>query len=172
MTTPLAEVVRAAALPRAPLEDLIAARRADAYREPPQDEAALWTYLEATGGGLLRLAVQALGGAGEVLTAGHTAGSAFGAAGLLAAQAELDARGRPPLPSGADPAAVARQALARLADARATPVPPHLRAAFRSGWLARPILESVLRSPGTPPAQPAEITKRLRLMLLTGLNRW
>jgi hypothetical protein len=56
---PLHALIRDAGLPVAVLDRLVAARRWDCWREPFDDAAALETYLEDTGGGLMWLAARA-----------------------------------------------------------------------------------------------------------------
>jgi phytoene/squalene synthetase len=101
------------------LDGLVAARRADLERAPFADAAALWSYLDATAGTLHWAAARALGPAEEVVV--RAAGQAQGLAAWLLAVPELEARGRLPLPDGRPEAVarLAREGLARLAEARA-----------------------------------------------------
>jgi phytoene/squalene synthetase len=169
VVTPLAALIAETGLPRAPFEVLIEARRADAYPAPHADVRA---YLDATSGGLVVLAAQALGADGADCAAARQAGFAFGAAGLLAARADLEARGRPPFPPGTDRAALAAEAQAALRTARRTRIPPPARAALRAGWLAPGILAQVRAAPQTPPRPPSEFRRRLGLLALTLARRW
>lgn len=58
---PLAEAIRARALPRAPFEALLEAREFDLDPAPPETLAALRAYANGTSTGLLRLALDILG---------------------------------------------------------------------------------------------------------------
>ncbi len=64
----------------ADIEALIAARSFDSSAEQFADFAALETYLDATGGGLMRMAIQVLGGEPGIA---REAALAYGVAGLL-----------------------------------------------------------------------------------------
>ena len=169
VVTPLAELIAQTDLPRVPFDALIAARRSDAYPEPPADIAP---YLDATSGGLVELAARALGTDGDALNASRAAGRAFGLANLFAARVELEVRGRLPFPAGTDPAALAADAQRHLKTARRTPIPSQARAALRAGWLAPGILAQVRSTPDRPPRPASEFSRRLRLMALTLTNRW
>jgi len=99
VTTPLAEAIRAANLPRAPFEALIDQRANDLDPAFPQDDAALYRYIEATAGGLTVLAAQILTPLnGEAVQVAQAAGFAIGAARYLMALPDLVKAGRKPLP--------------------------------------------------------------------------
>lgn len=96
VVTPLADVVARCGIAPGLLEHMIAARRFDVYRDPPQGADALDDYIRDTAGGLARAAAQILGAARDDLFA--DAGFGLGAGNLLRAVPELAARGRKPLP--------------------------------------------------------------------------
>ncbi|MGY6412290.1 MAG: squalene/phytoene synthase family protein [Alkalilacustris sp.] len=152
---PLADLVRAAGLPVAPLAQIVAARQADLDPDAPADAAGLWSYLEATGGTLMAQAARALGADAAVTAAAAEAGTAAAMANWLLAVPALRARGRHPLPDR--PETLAAQARDRLASARraaqgAGGVPPRIRPAFRAAWRA----EALLRMAQTQPARVPE----------------
>lgn len=144
---PLAGVIRGG-VPGELLDAIVAARRWDIYREGFADESALWAHLEATGGNLMRASVLALGGA-DAARAG-----AVGTAGALAAWfvavPALEARGRVPLPPGADLRGMAREGLRMLRGRMTGPGAPALRAAWRA--------EAILRQVDAAPERVADGT--------------
>ena len=76
----LAMAVRRRGLPREPLETMVEARFADFDAEPFADEAAVLAYLDATAGGLAKLAAATLGAESAEIT---SAARAWGLAGLM-----------------------------------------------------------------------------------------
>ena len=100
VTTPLADAVRTAQLPRAPFDALIDQRAHDLDPAFPKSDAALHGYIEATAGGLTALAAKTL--APDMTDAGmkvaQDAGFAIGAARYLMALPDLVNAGRKPLP--------------------------------------------------------------------------
>lgn len=173
VVTPLADLVARKDLPRASFDALIAARRWDIYKEPHADDSALWSYLEDTAGGLMALAFQAVDGGTDVVArdAAHSYGSGCGAAALLEAVPALEAANRYPLVDGTAQgvSAFSGAALQRMAAARSVlkSVARPKRAALRSGWLARGILQQAVRVPalvGAGMLGRSDAGKRLRLM--------
>jgi phytoene/squalene synthetase len=140
---PLHDLMAAGRMDPALLLALIDARRWDCWAEPHADAAALQVYLDATGGGLMVLAGQAVGVAPDHAQPLRVIGRAGALASYLVAVASLLALGRSPLPAG-DPAGWAREALAALHAARRQ-VPAHSTAAVvaRSAWLAPAILRRI-----------------------------
>jgi phytoene/squalene synthetase len=173
---PLAEVIRAADLPSGPLGALIDARLWDIHREPFADAAAFSAHLEATGGGLMWLAVKALGGSPGMEGAARSAGWALGLANWLRAIPELEARGRLPLVDGRPEAiaALASEGLERLETAHKHRFGAALPALW-SAWQAGPVLKQAARAPGRV-AQGAlglsEFRRRGRLLRLSLSGRW
>lgn len=166
VATPLGRLIRTRALPLAALEGMVAARHWDIYRAPHADAAALWSYLDQTGGALMWLAAKATGATGAQEAAARAAGSAVALANYLRAVPQLEDLGRVPLVDGtpAGVAALARAGLARLDQARGMRLP---RGAMMAACLARPILTLAARAParvadGT--LEVPEFTRRKRLL--------
>ncbi len=147
---PLAQVIRSANLPLAPLDALIAARAWDIGHEPFADAAALAAHIDATAGTLMWSAALALGAgpAAEPVVRDFALGA--GLANWLRAVPALLARGCRPLPERGGVADLARLGLARIGAARvrrglvaraATP-------ALLTGWQATAILRLAARDPG------------------------
>ncbi len=174
---PLADVMTTCGLPAATMDALILARRWDIYREPFANEAAFAAHIEATGGGLMWLAVKALGAADQDEAPARAAGRALALANWFRAIPALEAAGAQPLVDGR-PAAVAQLAeagLADLAQARAAGMGRALYPALRTAWLA----QTVLRQAATNPARVAqgslglsEFGRRARLLALSATGRW
>jgi phytoene/squalene synthetase len=137
---PLAGAIAAGA-PVGVLDAMAEARRRDVHREGFVDAGALWDYLDATGGGLMWAAVRALGGQDEA--GARAMGRAGAMAAWLMAVPALAGRGWEPLPAGADPGVLAREALAMIAPARGPGVP-----ALRAAWRAGAILQQAAAEPG------------------------
>ncbi len=174
---PLHGLIRDAGLPVTVLDRLIAARRWDCWHEPFADAAALEAYVEDTGAGLMWLAARALGAPDGAEAAVRAFGWASGLANLLRAVPELQARGRQPLPAGTDPGALARQGLARLAEARKAcrTLPKAAAPALLAGWQAEPLLRIAARDPAAVPEGRlllSEFSRRGRLMWQAFSSRW
>jgi phytoene/squalene synthetase len=165
---PLHDLIRDFGLPIATLDRLIAARRWDIHRDPHADAAALAQYLEDTGAGLMWLAARALGAPDGAEGPVRAYGWAAAAAAYLRAVPELKARGRQPLPPGAD---LARLGLQRLAEARAgrARVPKGVAPALLAGWQAGPVLQRA--AAGQAPDLP-EARKRWGLLWQAASGRW
>jgi phytoene/squalene synthetase len=175
VTTPLAEAVTAEE--GALLDQCVAARRWDIYREPFEDEAHFFDYLDQTAGTLAWVAAKRLGPAEEAVVRDAAVGA--GIAAWLLAVPELEGRGRIPLLDGTRDGvrALAEEGQARLARAR--------RARRRVSRAARPALlhvgaaDAVLKVALAEPGRVAEgllpdpleaDRRRLALRALTG--RW
>jgi phytoene/squalene synthetase len=165
---PLHELIRDFGLPVDVLDRLIAARRWDVHADPHAGPEALVGYLEDTGAGLMWLAARALGAPDQAQGAVRAYGWAAAAAGYLRAAPELQARGRQPLPSGIDLAAMG---LARLAEARKArrSVPSAVAPALLAGWQAEGVLRRALA--GQALILP-EATRRGRLLWQAFTGRW
>ncbi len=100
------------------LDELVAARRWDIYRDPFEDAADLTRYIDQTAGHLMWVAASFLGAAKE--TTVRRAGYAAGIGAWLRAIPALEAAGRVPLLDGtpAGVVALATDGLAALAQAR------------------------------------------------------
>lgn len=141
-----------AGVPAGVLVRMAGAREWDTAREPFADEEALWSYLDATAGGLMWAAARALGAPDGAEAAVRDFAGGAGLAAWFCAAAELAERGRRPLPDGGE-AAVARLARAGLgriarARARAATVPRGARPALWPGWQAAGILRQASAEPG------------------------
>lgn len=133
------------------LDQLVAARRWDLYREPFEDHADFERHLEQTGGGLMQVSGRALGASEAEETVLRLAGKASALAGWFQAVPELAARGRVPLVDGRPDAvaALARDGLGWLAEARRgfSSVPKAARAALLPGWDSARVLKLVAVEP-------------------------
>jgi 15-cis-phytoene synthase len=159
---PLHDLIGQAGLPVAVMDRMVAARAWDIGRQAHADQAALDTYLEDTGAGLMRLAAKATGGPDA---AARDLGWAAGLAAYLQACAALEARGRVPLVDGtqAGVRALALRGLARIAAARKG----GRGAALLAGWQAEGLLRQVMRDPAVVADGRmglSEFSRRRRLM--------
>ncbi|SOH92295.1 Phytoene/squalene synthetase [Monaibacterium marinum] len=187
---PLAEIIRSANLPRWPFEALIDARVFDIYADGHLGRPAFDAYLDATSGGLMRLAVMACGDDAAELS-GHI-GWAQGAAGLIRALPALWAAGRDPLPIAGDLPrqellngkmpdaaadairAVAQDGLQRLANAQRAAISDSAKAALRAGWRSQATLQAVARDPAAifSGLETSEFRRKGGLLLRTMTGRW
>jgi 15-cis-phytoene synthase len=169
---PLHDLIRDTSLPIPVIDRLIAARRWDIGREPHAGETALATYLEDTGAGLMWLAARALGAPEGAEPAVRAYGWAAATAMYIRALPELTARGRQPLPPGVTPTDLARQGLARLAEARQArrTVPRGVAPALLTGWQTESLLRQVLA--GRPSPGLSEAKRRWQLMWQASSGRW
>jgi hypothetical protein len=144
---PLASLMRAAGLPVAPLAGMVAARQADLGPDALAGEAALWAYLEATGGALMAQAARALGADAAQAARAAEVGTAAALASWLVAVPALRARGR--LGAVPEVRGLAAAGLERLARARSgARLPARLRPALRAGWRAEALLQLARAEPG------------------------
>lgn len=177
VVVPLAQVIREAALPTQPFHEMIAARRWDVAARPFADEAALWAHLEASAGNLMWLAARALGAPEDARDVVRDFGAGAGLAAWLRAVPDLVARGRVPLPEGADPAVLARTGLGRIARARGARrvVPAEALPAMLAGAGAGRVLRRVQRDPGAVARGGlggSEFTRRSGLLMRAISGRW
>ena len=173
VVTPLALAVQSEDIPT--LDQLVAARDRDVEGDPFEDEAALWSYLEATSGGLIAVAARRLGG-GDTLA--PAAGRALGMANWLMAVPALEAAGRQPLPDGRPEtvARLAREGLAAMSEVRRgwAGVPTAARAAFYPLAGCGAILRRAAAQSGAVAAdglEPGQFAARLRLALTAATGR-
>lgn len=114
---PLGRLIAARGLDPALLDAVITAREAELAEEGIPDPPALETYVAASAGGLMRLALAVLGvETPAALSAARHGGAVYGLAGILRAAPVLAARGRTLLPR-----ALLRAEGVRLADLARTP---------------------------------------------------
>lgn len=170
---PLHEVIRAAGLPAEVIDRLVAARRWDIHRDPPDGLTGLTDYLEDTGAGLMWLAARSLGAPGLAEASVRAYGWATAAAGYLRAVPQLQARGRQPLPTGVASRDLARLGLQKLAAARAgrQAVPRDVAPALLAGWQTEAILKRALAAAPSALALP-EVQRRGRLLWQAFTGRW
>ena len=145
VTTALAEVLtpeQASAL-----DELIAARRWDIYKDAFEDDAHLTRYLTQTAGTLMQAAAQSLGA--EPSQAILDIGYAHGVAGWLKAVPELAARGRIPLLDGthAGVQTLAQSGLDRLTQARKATIDAKAKPALLAAWQTEGVLKQALKDP-------------------------
>jgi phytoene/squalene synthetase len=188
---PLAETIRASALPREPLEAMVDARGWDCGREGFADLVALEAYLDATAGGLVWLSARHLGAPDRAEPVARDAGFAAGTAAFLRAVPQLAALGRDPLPGGrlvpgdappppavaATIRALAAAAQARLARARAGRglLPAACLPAFLSVVGAGGVLARAGADPGRVTGgalEPSEFARRAGLLAAALSGRW
>lgn len=98
VTTPLARVTEPELT--AALDELVAARRWDIYRDPFEDQAHFDSYIDATSGGLMWTAAAALGAPEKSEQAVRALAYGAGVAAFLRAVPALEAAGRVPLLDG------------------------------------------------------------------------
>ena len=173
---PLNELIRAGALPAGVFNQMIEARRHDAWGETFADAAALADYLAATGGGLAWLSALALGAGPGAEAPVRAYGQAAALANYLLAVPEITARGRVALPDVA-PDQLARMGLQWLASARSGrhAVSSGAAAALLPGWQAGQILNRAAADPAAVAAgqlRPSEFSRRGRLLWQAFSGRW
>ncbi len=173
--TPLSRVIspHLAAL----LDEYVAVRRWDIYRDPFEDEAHLDAYIDHSAGSLMVVSAQALGAADETVL--RDFGYALGIANWFRAIPDLEARGRTPLLNGTTEGirALATKAAERLdrAKARRTDVSEAARPALLAGWQAEWVLKQVLRDPrrvANGALAQGEVRRRASLMWKVASGRW
>lgn len=172
VATPLAKVLSKAGAEA--LDDLIAARRWDIYKDPFEDEIAFTSYLERTAGGLLFASADALGQADKQTA--NDAGFAAGLAGFFQAIPALEAAKRIPLLDGRREAivALATEGLKRLNIARKSRATLAQEACI-SMWQVEPILRQAQHYPGLVVdggLAVSNLTSTLRLSKAALFGRW
>lgn len=175
VVTPLAEALTAE-IARA-LDEYIAVRSWDIYRDPFEDQAHFDRYIDRSSGSLLWAAARALGDAEERVV--RDFGFAMGLANWLRAVPGLEARGRIPLLDGRPEAVrqLAERGLDHLSRARAArgAVSAAARPALLAGWQAGPILRQAQKEPARVAQgalEQSEARKRLTLMARAASGSW
>ena len=175
VVTPLAEM-----LPKdiaAGMDEMIAVRRWDIYKDPFENAAHFERYIDQSAGTLIWVAARVLGQAEESVV--RDVGYASGVAAWLRAIPELEARKRVPLLDGTPDGvrALAQGALDRLQRARRNrrAVSRAAAPALLAGWQSGAILKQAVHDPqavanGTLGQSGAQ--KRLSLMWRTATGRW
>ena len=175
VTTPLADILSRETAVK--LDELVAARRWDIYKDPFEDQTHFDTYIDQTTATLLWAAVTSLGHADPETV--RRAGYAQGVANWFCAIPELEARGRIPLVDGRPDSIrhLATEARLRLAQARADrhKISLAARPAMLVLWETDAILKQAQTNPyavgdGVLGRSPAR--KRLSLMARAATGRW
>ncbi len=159
------------------LDEYVAVRRWDIYRDPFEDTEHFENYVDQSAGTLMVVAAQSLGAADEGVL--RDFGYAVGVANWFRAIPELEARGRIPLLDGTEDGvrALADTALRRLKSARSrrSEVSRAARPALYAGWQAEWVLRKVLANPARVArgdlAQ-GELGRRISLMWTASTGRW
>lgn len=161
----------------AKMDEYIAVRRWDIYRDPFEDEEHFDAYITHSSGTLMVASAQALGAAEEEVL--RDFGYATGIANWFRAIPELEARGRIPLLDGTPDGVrrLAQKALDRLVVARAhrADVSAAARPALNAGWQTEWILRRVLADPSRVASgtlMQSEIRRRASLIWLAATGRW
>lgn len=175
VVTPLAEVL--AAEQALELDELVAVRRWDIYKDPFEDEVHFERYIDQSAGTLMWTCAQLLGPADEDVV--RHVGYASGVANWLRAIPELEARSRVPLLDGTANGvrSLAQGALDRLFLARQSrsKVSRAASAALLAGWQAGAILKQAVANPAAVAngdLGQSEARKRLGLMTQAATGRW
>lgn len=175
VVTPLAQVLspHLAAM----LDEYVAVRRWDIYRDPFEDEAHFDAYINHSAGSLMVASAQMLGAADEDVL--RDFGYGVGVANWLRAIPDLEARGRIPLVDGTPDGvrALAQKALdrLRLARSKTSAVSVDARPALYAGWQAEWVLRQAVSGPDRVAAgdlAQGEIRRRLSLMWAVASGRW
>ncbi len=159
------------------LDEMIAVRHWDIYKDPFDDPAHFERYIDQTSGSLMWQAAQCLGQASEGVVRDYA--YAAGLANWLRAVAQLRARGRAPLLDGTGKGirALADDGLLRLTRARAARAQVSRAAApaLLVGWQAGTVLRQARRDPGRVDAGTlgqGEVARRMSLMVRVVTGRW
>ncbi|MFT6674748.1 MAG: phytoene/squalene synthetase [Sulfitobacter sp.] len=166
VATPLGDAITPA--DAALLDELVAARRWDIYKDGFEDAAHFERYLDQTSGHLTWVAARSLGAADEAVV--RDAAYAAGVAAWLRAIPELEAKGRIPLLDGTSKGVrdLAQSALARLKKARAgrASVSKSAGAALLHVGQAEGVLRAALSDPAAVvEARLPDVTQRDQLSL-------
>ena len=175
VVTPLSQVLSPNLA--AQMDEFVAVRRWDIYRNPFEDEAHFDTYINHSAGTLMVVSAQAMGTAEDGVL--RDFGYAMGVANWFRAIPDLEARGRIPLLDGTQNGVrtLAQKALERLKRARSarSDVSVQARSALYAGWQT----ERVLQKASDRPEQVAagalgqgEIRRRISLMRTAATGRW
>lgn len=161
----------------ASLDEYVAVRRWDIYKDPFEDREHFDNYITCSSGRLMVAAAQALGPAEQEVVQDFA--FAAGIAGWLRAIPELEARGRIPLLDGTPDGvqALAQEALARLYSARRnrSAVSNPARAALLAGWQTERVLKRIVAAPHRVAAGDMvfdDVRSRLRLAWVALSGQW
>nr|WP_280636807.1 squalene/phytoene synthase family protein [Ruegeria sp. R14_0] len=159
------------------LDEYVAVRRWDIYRDPFEDQDHFDAYINHSAGTLMVVSAQALGTAdADVL---RDFGYGVGVANWLRAVPQLEARGRIPLLDGTPEGVrqLAQNALDRLNRARSNrrAVSSQAGPALHAGWQAGMILKQAVARPDRVAVGAlgcGEMRRRLSLMAQVATGRW
>lgn len=155
------------------LDQLVAARRWDCYKDAFEDATHLEEYIDKTAGNLMWTAARLLGAASEPVVRDFA--FAGGVANLLKAVPELEARGRKPLVDGTEAGvkSLAEQALLRLKRAKSArhTVSKAAAPALLAGFAAKPLLVQAIKSPSLV-ARGALLTSPMRFTAVSLRGWW
>ncbi len=175
VVTPLSQVLSPDLA--ATLDEYVAVRRWDIYRDPFEDEAHFDTYINHSAGSLMVAAAQVLGEADEAVL--RDFGYGVGVANWFRAIPDLEARGRIPLLDGTPDGvgSLAQKALDKLQRARSNSagVSEDARPALFAGWQAEWVLRRVVTRPecvAVGDLAQGEIRRRTSLMWSVASGRW
>ncbi len=175
VVTPLSQVLSPDLA--ATLDEYVAVRRWDIYRDPFEDEAHFDTYINHSAGSLMVAAAQVLGEADEAVL--RDFGYGVGVANWFRAIPDLEARGRIPLLDGTPDGvrSLAQKALDKLQRARSNSagVSADARPALFAGWQAEWVLRRVVTRPervAVGDLAQGEIRRRASLMWSVASGRW
>lgn len=159
------------------LDEYVAVRRWDIYRDPFEDQEHFDAYINHSSGSLFVASAQALGAAEESVL--RDFGYGVGVANWFRAIPDLEKRGRIPLLDGTTDGVhkLAQSALDCLRKARSNrdDIAPDARPALYAGWLAEWVLKQAIAQPERVAAGalvPGEMRQRLSLMWTVGSGRW
>ena len=161
----------------AQMDEYVAVRRWDIYRDPFEDETHFDAYINHSAGTLMLVSAQAMGAAEDGVL--RDFGYAMGVANWFRAIPDLEARGRIPLLDGTQDGVkvLAQKALARLKRARSarSDVSAQARPALYAGWQTGRVLQKALDQPEQVAAGAlgqGEIRRRFSLMRTAATGRW
>lgn len=161
----------------AELDEYVAVRRWDIYKDPFEDQAHFDAYINHSSATLIVVAAQALGAADEDVLRDY--GYAVGVANWFRAIPDLEQRGRIPMLDGTSDGvrALAQSALNRLTQAQRNraAVSAAARPALFAGWQADWVLRRVIAKPqrvSTCDLSPGELRRRWSLMRTAATGRW
>ncbi len=146
---PLRDIILDHGLPVDLFDQIAEARRWDIYKDAFEDEAAFEAHIDHTAGNLAWLAALILGAPAKDEAAVRKVAFGAGVANWLVAVPVLAERGRIPLLDGRLEGVqeLARRALSRLEQGRASGVSPASAHALRTAWQARRLLQLAIREP-------------------------
>ncbi len=159
------------------LDEYVAVRRWDIYRDPFEDQNHFDAYIDHSSGSLFVVVAQALGAADEDVV--RDFGYGVGVANWFRAIPDLESRGRIPLVEGTPDGVrrLAQSALDRLSRAKANraAISAQARPALYAGWQAEWVLRQVVERPERVAAgdlAQSEVRRRLSLMWVSATGRW